>query len=109
METVTRSGSLFLRQWRDYRKLTLEQVANILDVKHSTVQRWETGNVRLEAGQVAALASIYNCKPAQLAFHPADSAKGLLMHRLLETFRSLDAKDAADVVDIAERMPSARK
>jgi transcriptional regulator with XRE-family HTH domain len=109
MENVIRSGSLHLRAWREYRNLTLERIANRLDVKHSTVLRWEKGNVRLEPSQVAALAAIYECTSEELAFRPEDRAKGQLMHRLLETFRSLDAKDAADVVDIAERMPSARK
>lgn len=109
MENVIRSGSLYLRLWREHRNLTLEHVANILEVKHSTVLRWEKGNVRLEPAQVAALASIYECTKEELAFSPDEREKGKLMHRLLETFRSLDAKDAANVVDIAERMPSARK
>ena len=108
MDTPMRSGSLHLRAWRESRKLTLEHVGNKLGVLHSTVQRWETANVMLQPATIRALAAIYECTPAELAFLPEHRERGQLMHRLLTAFGKLDDRDAEAAVGIVERMPSAR-
>ncbi len=37
-----RFGPNYLRRWRRHRKLTLEQLAELVDVSHPTIQRIET-------------------------------------------------------------------
>lgn len=109
MQTPIRTGMLRLKQWRNFRNLTLQEVADILSVNHSTVQRWEVRNVMLEPAQVAALAAAYGCSPAELMHPPEDRLRGQLMHRLLTAFQELDPADAEAAVGIVERMPSAKK
>lgn len=63
----------------------------------------------LEPAQLAALARVYECTPAELMHSPQDRERGQLMHRLLLAFQALDPQDAEAAVGIVERMPSARK
>lgn len=63
----------------------------------------------LEPAQVAALARVYGCTPAELMHTPEERERGQLMHRLLSAFQTLDPQDAEAAVGIIERMPSARK
>ena len=69
----------YLRAWREFRELTLEEVAARMEKKHSTVSRWEAGKVSLKTRDLQRLASLYNCSEHQI-HEPPDQA--LLVARL---------------------------
>lgn len=56
----------YLREWRKYRQMTLEQVAKILNFDHSSLQRLETGQTPYSQDHLEQLAEIYRCQPTDL-------------------------------------------
>lgn len=68
-----------LRAWRINRKLTLEHVGNVFDVRHTTVSRWEKGEMRVSTADLERLADLYQTSITQLMAPPAaaDMVKSL--------------------------------
>ena len=56
----------YFRQWRNYRRMTLEQVAKAIGYDHSNIQRLETGKIPYSQDIVELLAREYRCEPADL-------------------------------------------
>lgn len=79
------SLSTVLKSRRKELGLTLNDIAQYMDVSEATVQRWESGNIKnLRQGRVAKLADILNVSPAKLMgwetddLQSAQDAEGLL-------------------------------
>lgn len=79
------SLSTVLKSRRKELGLTLNDIAQYMDVSEATVQRWESGNIKsLRQGRVAKLADILNVSPAKLmgwetdGLQPAQDTEGLL-------------------------------
>lgn len=60
----------YLRAWRKHRGMSQEQVANILKKRHSTISRWERGEMRLTTEDLQALATLYGATITQLQGPP---------------------------------------
>lgn len=56
----------FIRQWRQYRGLTLEQLAERIDVTHGALSQLERGLVNYTQPMLEALAYGLRCTPADL-------------------------------------------
>ncbi|WP_182356640.1 helix-turn-helix domain-containing protein [Komagataeibacter europaeus] len=61
---------IYLRPWRNYRGLTLEQVGNIIGSKANTISGWETGGRTVDLDDLKKLADAYGVHPAALLFEP---------------------------------------
>lgn len=61
-----RRGRTYLKEWREFRGLTLEAAANRLDVHHTTVMRLEAGKVPYNQDILERMAFAYNCEVDQL-------------------------------------------
>jgi transcriptional regulator with XRE-family HTH domain len=59
-------GRHFLREWREYRAMSLEAVAERLDVDHSTLQRIETFRSPYTQVYLEKLSTIYGCSETDL-------------------------------------------
>lgn len=55
-----------LAAWRIYRRMTQQEVAELLEVKQSAVSQFERAGMPRKA-TLKKLAEIYNCRPGQLA------------------------------------------
>ena len=56
-----------IKELRQAKKLTLEQVANVVGVGKSTVRKWETGMIaNMKRDKIAALAQALDTTPAYL-------------------------------------------
>ena len=56
-----------IKQKRKENKFTLLNVANILGVTESTVQRYESGNIKtIPYEHISKLANLFNCSPSYL-------------------------------------------
>ena len=56
----------FIRQWRRFRRLTLEQLAERVGVTHGAISQLERGLTNYNQGMLEALARELNCEPGDL-------------------------------------------
>jgi transcriptional regulator with XRE-family HTH domain len=79
----------FLRRWRLYRDLTLEQVGNMIGVGPQAVHKWETGKTPVELETLKLLARVYGTSPAGLLFDPEDPTISEQVRRAVEIMKAL--------------------
>ncbi len=61
----------FLRQWRDYRDMTQERLAALVEMSPPSISQLETGKQGFTDKSLAAFAKALGCSPADLlAFDP---------------------------------------
>lgn len=88
-----RPTRIFLKEWRELRGLTQEQLAGRLGTTDVTVSRWETGRAKLNTDVMAAIAEALAITPGDLFRDPGrPSADELLRDQ------------PAEVVDQAVRL-----
>ena len=51
-----------LKQFRQQAELTQSTVAEMLNVSHDTIARWESGETQPNASQIVDICRIYDCK-----------------------------------------------
>lgn len=56
----------FLREWREYRELTLEQAADRMEMHHTTLGRVEKGQVPYNQDFLEMAALVYGCEASDL-------------------------------------------
>lgn len=64
---------MYLRAWRDFRGLTLETVGERLEVEHTTVGRWERGELPISSKWLTALSHLYDVHPRDLLGPPIEA------------------------------------
>ena len=95
---------LHLRHWRRARGLTLEQLANRIGSKTSTISGWETGSRRVDLDDLRRIAAEYGVHPAALLFAPAGSPELQRLQLLDGLLRRLDAAGVEALIRIAEQL-----
>lgn len=94
---------IHLAAWRKHRGLTQEQVAEALNRSHTTIGRWEKGEVKIKEEDLASLAELYSATAAQL-LAPVDRAEAVKrLDEIQEIILGLDAQDFAEFMIIARR------
>jgi len=63
----------FIREWRKYRGLTLERLAERIDVTHGAISQLERGLINYTQPMLEALAVALSCEPADLLQQPPSS------------------------------------
>lgn len=89
---VTRIGTskavrVFLREWREYRDLTQEQLAARLETTKTTISRKENDHRRVDVDYMAAVAEALQCEPADLFRDPRQPSPQELLNSLSEDAR----------------------
>lgn len=59
-----------LRAWREFRDLSQEKVGAEMHKRHSTISRWERGEMKLSTEDLEALARIYGATVHQVQMPP---------------------------------------
>ena len=78
----------YLREWREKRGLTMQQLADRLDTGKDQISRWEANKRSMSADVVAALAEALSIEPADIFRDPAmPSADELLRNATPEQRR----------------------
>lgn len=60
----------FFREWRKFRNMTQEQVAEALDTTKATVSRMETGKTQYNADYLQAIANLFKVREPDLFYDP---------------------------------------
>ena len=97
-----------LRAWRKKSGRTLQQVAVALGTTHTTILRYERGDMKPPADMLRRLAELYDCLPAELQYDPAERDKGRRMHEALEILATLDPELAERWLEIGRLLKPSR-
>lgn len=82
----------FLLEWREYKGLTQEQVAERMDTNKGQVQKLENGKQRMNDRWIAGFAHAFDIEPSRLLQHPeSPSADELLRQASPEQRRQVQA------------------
>lgn len=86
----------FIRQWRNYRKLTLEKLAERIEVTAGALSQPERGEVGYTQPMLEALASELRCEPADLITR--DPAHDATIMMIWSQIPEMDRQRALDVL-----------
>lgn len=67
----------FFREWREFRSLTQEQLAERLDVSVGLISQLENRKVNYTQATLEALAQALNCEPADLLIRDPSDPEGI--------------------------------
>lgn len=67
----------FIREWRKHRNLTLERLAERIDVTHGALSQLERGETNYTQPMLEALADALQCTPGDLVTRPPSHDPGL--------------------------------
>jgi transcriptional regulator with XRE-family HTH domain len=93
-----------LLAWRLRLKLTQQDVAEMVGVSHSTIQRQEAGLSGVDDKTFSEIARVYGITLAELSASPDDAGRGKALHRLWTVAQSMDADGLAALATLAERL-----
>lgn len=92
-----------IKELRQQRGMTLEQVANIVGVGKSTVRKWETGMIaNMKRDKIAALSQALGTTPAHLMGWQDEDDENPHELKLLTAFDKLDVDDQIFVAQAVE-------
>ena len=69
----------FIREWRKKRHLTLEQLAERVEVTAGAISQLERGQIGYTQPMIEALAAALRCEPEDLISRPPDAQFGLML------------------------------
>jgi transcriptional regulator with XRE-family HTH domain len=96
-----------LAAWRTHRDLTQEQVAETLDVSHTTVGRWEKGELPISSRRLVDLCRLYSVTPSQLLMTPEAAEAADRARQIQEMVEGLDAESFDHLRFVASRIKGA--
>jgi transcriptional regulator with XRE-family HTH domain len=96
---VPRMGAkrLFLKEWRKFKKLTLEKVADRLDVAAATVSRYESGKIKLSVEQLIQFADAIGCEPDDFFHDPG--GRDYQAWRIIQGMKPSDQERALRILE----------
>ncbi|MBV9220648.1 MAG: helix-turn-helix transcriptional regulator [Methylobacteriaceae bacterium] len=68
---------IFLREWRQHRGYTLEQLAGMIGTTHATLSRIERGQLPYNQGFLERAAEMLMCEPADLLVRNPEDPDGI--------------------------------
>ena len=93
-----------LRSWRRSAGFTLQEVAERLGTAHSSILRYERGEVKPSPEVIAALAELYGRTPAELEVPPNQRQKGKRVHDAILLAKSLPEEMVDRWLEIGQLM-----
>lgn len=97
-----------LREMRERAGFTQDQVGDRLNVSHSTVLRWESGEVPVNIARIRELAQIYNCEELELVTDIDAIASDEQEKALLALARNLNPAERDLVLSVVQSMHKSR-
>lgn len=90
----------FLREWRKYRELSQEEVAEKLEIDRTTISRVERGETPYDQDILERLALIYLCDPEDLlSINPMKPDQPRLVYSKLRAASPDMQRRAAEIID----------
>lgn len=93
---------LKMKEWRTFRAITQERLAERVEVSVPTIARWESGERQPGVNDIEKLSAALNCEPWQLFMDPSDVALTNDRRAAAELAAKLPAQQRADWFRIGE-------
>lgn len=90
----------FVKEWRRYRHLTQEQLAERIEKTHGAISQLENGKIDYTQGMIEALAVALNCEPGDLL-----SRDPHIDGAVVDMMRLIRSKDPATVMAFLNALP----
>lgn len=100
----------FIREWRKFRGLTLERLAERIDVTHGAIAQLERGEVNYTQPMLEIIADALNCQPADLIGRPPNKEFGIKpeLQRIVEIAESASPEQRQQIEQVAEMLAPRR-
>lgn len=98
----------YLLPWRSKMGKTQEWLAEQIGVRHSTVNRQESGFSGVDDLTFAAIAKAYGITIAELSAHPDHSERARSLHRLMTRIANLSDSSIEALAGMAEQLPPSK-
>lgn len=95
----------FIRQWRRYRRLTQEQLAERISVTHGALSQLERGIINYTQPMLEAVADALDCTPGDLITR--DPLNSNEMWSVIDTLNALAPEQRSSVISIIETLRKA--
>ena len=95
-----------LRAWRKHAGLSQEQLGNSMGVAHTTVGRWERGEVPLTTKEFERLAQVFEATPAELLVAPPDAKMVSVLHEPYDIVRNMSPETLQHWLEIGKKLSS---
>lgn len=92
-----------LRAWRKRARLTLEQLADKIGSKVSTISGWETGQRTVDLDDLKRLADAYGVHPSLLLYAPPGSDHLIQLQEAANLLSNMSPQDAAEWLRLGGR------
>lgn len=93
-----------LRAWREFRGLTQEQVANILEISNNGLSEKERGVRKIKPEELAKLAEVYQCEPWMLLAMDPNDARLPALQKAVALVGEMSTKQAGAWIEIGESL-----
>lgn len=94
----------FIRAWRNFRRLTLEQVGERVGVTAGALSQLERGEVQYTQPMLEALADALSCEPADLLIRDPRHEAGIML-----VWNQIPESDRAQVIEVLKTFVSKGK
>lgn len=95
-----RARRTFIREWRQHRGLTLEQLAERTDLTHGAISQLERGLINYTQPTLESIADALRCEPADLIMRPPNSA----VWSIWDNVRDLPEPEQRQIAAVIEAM-----
>lgn len=92
-----------LRAWRKLRGLTLEQVGEAMDVSHTSISRWEKGEMEITSKALVAFCRLYDVTPEMLLNPPSEAEMSRRLEEMRPLLEKMDDEAFNHVLYVAKR------
>lgn len=97
------AGSTFIREWRKFRNLTQEQLAERIEMSVGTISRVETGQQPYSQPMLEAIAAAVRCAPADLLSRRPDDPQ----YELWTVIQGMKPEDRAQAIKVIKALAAA--
>lgn len=94
----------FIREWRKFRLLTLERLAERIDVTHGALSQLERGETNYTQPMLEALADALQCTPGDLITRPPGADPGLWL-----IWENADQPEREQITRLVQGLHDSRK
>ncbi len=98
-----------LKAWRKLKRETQMTLANKMGTDHTTIGRYERGEIAVDDETFARLAKELGISPAELAAHPEEQKRVRLIESLVDRLRRMEPEQIEATIKVIDALSAHQK